>query len=364
MQVTECVEPQYRFLSKTWFECWSEGYLPTPSLRGPVKYLLCTNEQERACGVFPYVEWQKAGLTIWSLAGNYYPLRSIPISAREQREVVDAMICAVDQHRGVSAVRVGPVENEDSATHDFVAGFCRSGWAKHSADLGEQQVVTLPDSYETFHQGLGKKLRRNIRTLSNKMSRAGEMEIRSYQRLSSQGWRQVLDDVIAVESRSWIAMHPDGEPRFCDERNRSFWTRLASTPGACDDLGIWMIYLDERPVAFSVAVDSGRCRYNFAGQHDQAVDPYGTGWIVDNRLLAESIDQGIREVNMGDGHAAYKSRWGAGPGGHLRDYLLCRPSFKGRGLYGARRGKDMLDEGRTRLKKTVSGLKQRLARQS
>ena len=50
-------------------------------------------------------------------------------------------------------------------------------------------------------------------------------------------------------------------------------------------------------------------------------------------MLQDAIHMGIETVNLGDGDAEYKDRWGAKPGSQLIDYIYFRPSLIGRLLY-------------------------------
>lgn len=356
-EILERTRPEYRFLSRAWFEAWSEGYLPTPSLQGPVRYLLCTAQNDSPMGVFPYAEWHKLGITVWSLAGYYYPLRSVPAAVSAYQHVADAMAKAIDEADSVSAVKLGPVEDGDPTVTALIDKLLERGWFKHVADRGVQQIVECPTSYEDFHCSLSKSLRRSIRSRSKKMMSEGQVELRAYSGLRPDEWQRVLTEVAQVEGRSWLAQDAEGKPRFQGHLNEPFWQHLASNEGACDTLGVWMLYFDEMPVAFTVTIDTSQCRYNISGQYDERFKKYGPGWIVDNKLFKDSIEQGAQTINMGDGHPEYKSRWGAEPAGHLRDYLLCRPSITGFGLDWAARTKDTMADTGQQLCKALARLR-------
>jgi hypothetical protein len=300
------VGAEHRFLNRNWYDAWNEAYLPKRGMKGPVRYLVTRNLRGTVLGALPHVVVRLAGLRILSLAGFYY----------------DA-----------PALRLGPVAGDDAAVRALVEALQGHGWSLEDVDHGAQQIVPLPPTFDEFSDALGRNLRRNLRKGVNRMRRDGKVELKAFRSLPASEWDRVVEDLARVEAHSWLASDSSGTPRFEGERNQRFWKRLLRDPQAGRSAGAWLLYFNGEAVAFSFAIDSGRCRYNFAGQHDETVDRYGTGWIVDRDLFEDAIDGRMKSVNLGDGWAHYKRRWGAISGAHLRDYLVFPPSTKGRLLH-------------------------------
>jgi hypothetical protein len=84
---------------------------------------------------------------------------------------------------------------------------------------------------------------------------------------------------------------------------------------------------------------------------------YGPGWIVDQHLFVDAIEKGLKSVNMGDGYGYYKSRWGAVPSAHLRNYIVFQPSLVGQGMRLAALSKERLQRLRLSSRKSVAGMK-------
>lgn len=324
----------HRFLDRNWYDAFSEAYLPKGGMKGPVRYLVTRDARGTVRGALPFVVVSVAGVRVLSLAGFYYPLRGIPMHETHEEAVGRSMAATLASGSGAAPLRLGPVAGDDAAVRALVAALQAHGWSLEDVDHGAQQIVPLPPTYAEFSEALGRNLRRNLRKGVNRMRRAGKVELKAYRGLPASEWEQVVEDLARVEAHSWLASDRSGTPRFEGERNQRFWKHVLKDPKAGRSAGAWLLYLDGEAVAFSFAIDSGRCRYNFAGQHDETVDRYGTGWIVDRDLFEDAIDgHKMRSVNLGDGWAHYKRRWGAVAGAHLRDYLLFPPSAKGRLLH-------------------------------
>jgi CelD/BcsL family acetyltransferase involved in cellulose biosynthesis len=333
--LTSGVAAERRFLSRNWYDAWSEAYLPKRGMKGPVEYLV-TRDRARGTvvGALPYVVVRLAGLRVLSLAGFYYPLRGIPMHEARRADVGRSMAAALACGREAAALRLGPVAGDDAAVRALVEALRAHGWSLEDVDHGAQQIVPLPPTFEEFSGTLSRNLRRSLRKGVNRMSKDGTVELKAFRGLPASEWDQVVEDLARVEARSWLATDRSGSPRFEGERNRRFWKRLLEDPQTGRSAGAWLLYFNGEAVAFSFAIDSGHCRYNFAGQHAETVDRYGTGWIVDRDLFEDAIDgHGMTQVNLGDGWAHYKRRWGAVSGAHLRDYVVFPPSTTGRLLH-------------------------------
>jgi hypothetical protein len=247
---------------------------------------------------------------------------------------------------------LGPAEDDDPFVLRVLEALQNRGWRVYDIDRGQQQIVDLPRSFESFQATLGKKLRKNIRWSSNRMKRDGKTEICAYRDLAPEAWENVIDHIGSVESRCWLMTSKEGKPRFHGERNTRFWHRLLESSETSRLTSAWLIYFNEKPVSFTFAFDAGPCRYNIAAQYDEVVKEYGTGWIVDNAMFEDAIAGNLEKVNLGDGHAYYKSRWGAKPASHLRDYVAFRPGIVGRGIHLAATMKSQLERWYSEIKES------------
>ena len=77
----QIVSPDLQFLNKDWYATWERKYLPQINPDSQIRYISLFDDKDNMHGTFPYVEFSKLGLKILSVAGLYYPFRSILFSS-------------------------------------------------------------------------------------------------------------------------------------------------------------------------------------------------------------------------------------------------------------------------------------------
>lgn len=183
--------------------------------------------------------------------------------------------------------------------------------------------TTLPNSFDEFNRSRSKKTREGFRRYANRFVREyGErITIREFRRPDEID--QLFHDVDTVAARSWQRGLGVG---FVDDDRTRARSRLALDRGW---LRAWVLYVDERPVAFWMGdVYRGRFRSMIPGY-----DPEFAVHRVGNFVLMHMIEQlcadpDVRVLDFGFGDVEYKERlaernWSAG------DALIFAPTLKG-----------------------------------
>jgi CelD/BcsL family acetyltransferase involved in cellulose biosynthesis len=183
--------------------------------------------------------------------------------------------------------------------------------------------TTLPGSFEEFNRSLSKRTREGFKRYANKFVReyGDRIEIREFRR--PEEIDDLVRDVEAVASRSWQRGLGVG---FVDDDATRARTLLALERGW---LRAWVLYVDERPVAFWMG-DAYRGRFR------SMIPGYDPDWAVHrvgNFILMHMIEQlcedpDVQILDFGFGDVEYKERlaernWSAG------DVFVFAPTFKG-----------------------------------
>jgi hypothetical protein len=230
------------------------------------------------------------------------------------------------------AIRYGPVPEIDVGIARLNEALARKGWRLHRSDLGTTFAVDLPGTWAELEQRLGKSLRSNMQYYERKMRREGALEIRRISGAGDPGWRTAIDDLGAIERKSW-QFRVGGKLRFHGERNAAFWANLLVRDRFGDVAKAWVMHFNGEPVSFCFCLDSGEVRYVLANNYAESVHRYSTGSILYKHVFGDAIDSRvIRRINIGLGDSGYKSRWGARPAFELVDWIAFRPGLRGGAL--------------------------------
>lgn len=325
------VSPEYQFLDKNWYSSWESKYLQFEHPASYVKYISILDINDKLQGAYPYTVVTKFGFKILSAAGFYYPFRTILHSSKLTLSCANAFVETVHFKIKENIVRIGPAEIDQPINQLVKSKFKDLRWRCHEINRGTQQVITLPSCVEEFKQSLSKDLSKNLKRRLKKLHEIGEVTIEKFNNCSSSKWAQLIDDCSEIESQSWLFSSADGKTRI--KGKEAFWKNYLESKAAQRCVNIWLVKLNNYPISFTLAIDSGLNRYSISGQYNAQFKKYGIGLLVDYEMLQDSIHMGIKAVNLGDGDAKYKDRWGAKPGSKLVDYVYFRPSLLGSLLY-------------------------------
>lgn len=342
-RLLEKVPPNLQFLSKDWYSAWEKKHLVHKEANSQVKYILLLDEKASVDGMFPYAEYSKFGLKILSLAGSYYPLRSILFSSGNSDDCAKAFVESIHKNNTKNIIRIGPAYEDESAISRIKQEFLRHGWNCYEIYIGDNLKIDLPKTVSEYRNQLGKKFCKKIERRKRNLAELGNVEYFRYNDCGIEEWESVIDKCVQVEKRSWLATDKHAELRICE--SREFWKTYLRSKDASQRVVVWMVMLNGEPVAFSFAIDAGKQRYSCSGHYDEDYKKFGLGIIIDSFMYEDAIESGITTLDMGTGEADYKARWGAIPGSKVIDYIYLPPNLTGHTINFALRARNRIRSG-------------------
>lgn len=325
------VSPDLQFLNRDWYLAWERNHLAHEHPNSHVEYLSLFDNKNNLRGTFPYVKHSIFGLNILSIAGLYYPFRSILFSSDCAPDCAQAFVNAIYKNHRNSIIRIGPTVEDELANKMIHKSFMDLGWNCYEIDRGNTLIIKLPNSVSDYRESLGKKFTKKIARRKNNLSKLGSVEYVRYNNCDSEVWENVINRCAEVEKRSWLADDKNAEMRIFE--NSEFWGDYLRSSDARRRVVVWLVTLDGEPIAYSFAIDSGDRRYSFSGHYDQQYKKYGVGILADDCMYEDAVNCGIKSVDMGTGEADYKTRWGAKLDSRIVDYVYLPPNMIGRLAY-------------------------------
>ena len=319
------------FLNFDWYLAWEESYLPIEDPGLSLSYITLEDEQKKIQGVCPFIIKSQLGMKLFSLAGYYYPFRSIIASKSFSSACSQVLVQTLQESKIASLVRIGPAEESSPITKKLYSAFTSNGWNCYSIDRGEQYFLHLPKSFEEYKNSISKKLRGNLRRDLKKLKKLGDVQFVKYNALEQEDWERVINDCSNVESNSWLMKASDGKARIYNKEK--FWNRLLENKNTSERTTVWIMYLNDKPIAYNLVIDSGKYRYGVSSQYDLDYRSYSVGLSTYTYVIEDAINMGIKVFNMGDSDSGFKKRWGAVPGPRLVDYIYFKPDILGTVLY-------------------------------
>lgn len=232
---------------------------------------------------------------------------------------------------GVADVAILPGLRTDSELWRAAAAtpFLRHG---HCAPSTDHWKLDLPASFDEFMGSLSKNARGQMRTRANRLRREFGESL-TMRILSTPGDAEgVFADVGGLAARTY--QHELGVAFGADEERQRL-VRLALEHGW---FRAYVLYVDERPIAFWQGYVYGRTFFIGSPGYDPAFSDYRPG----SSLLMQVIehlcaDEGIDVIDYGSMYADYKRRFGSSSW-EEGDVFLYAPTFRGARVNAIRTG--------------------------
>ncbi|NJO38644.1 MAG: GNAT family N-acetyltransferase [Rhizobiales bacterium] len=217
--------------------------------------------------------------------------------------------------------------------------FAAAGWRHCLINRATNYLIELPADLETYQASLAPGKFKRIRANLNRLKKQGEVRIDCRSGLEAEGWRATIADAALIEQASWLASTEDADFNFADPAMAAFWQAYLAHPEASRAMDFWLLHVDDRPVSFTIMLNSGDRRYNIVGLYDQAFAKASPGAVIDREAYVDSIAKGARTIDLGQGDSGYKANWGAAIEEPVEDWIAFPPGAAGRILHLAVRAK-------------------------
>lgn len=332
------VPAHLRFLAHGWWRAWGDAMLPHGNWRGPLRLAVARDRDGVVQAVLPLAEQTMAGLAVLSLAGNYKPFRCW-LLADGAPPATAACVVGFLRKSGARALRMGPVVSDEPSIRTLKQALDEAGWRYLPYHRGVNYLIDMPADVDAYQAMLAPRKFKRIRANLNRLAKQGEVRIERRSGLDAVGWRAAIDDAAAVERASWLSRAEDADYNFAEPAMAAFWRGWLARPEGSRSTHLWLVYVDDRPVSFTLTFDSGDHRYNLCGLYDQDFAKGSPGAVIDKEAIVDSFDHGIRVYDLGQGDSGYKANWGATVEQPIEDGIAFPPSAAGRILALAARAK-------------------------
>lgn len=326
------LRPDLRFFAAGWWQAWAKALLPHGSWRGPLRLLVARDDRGAVQAVLPLAGQIMAGISVLSLAGGYHPFRTLLIAETAPEETADALVDFVAREIKPKAFRFGPVEAGQPEIKALIEALKRRDWHFCLINRGDDHLLDLPDDLESYEATVPKKQRQRMNALKRRLDDQGEVRLQRYRGLQPGEWNRVFDQLALVERASWLASK-GGDFTYADPYQAAFWRHYISNEAAARALSVWVMSIDDRPISFNVALDSGPCRYGLFCHYDEALKSFAPGNIVNRETIVTCFEDGRKLLNLGRGDSGNKARFGANRTEPLEDWMTMPPTAAGRVLH-------------------------------
>jgi CelD/BcsL family acetyltransferase involved in cellulose biosynthesis len=300
--------------------CATRAFLRTAWLgagedAGGAQTLVVSRGDGRPLAALPAALLGPALLGARGVPGSYWPFRSVPLAPEATADDLADAFADTRAEAALGAVwRLGPVYADDRAATLIRRGATRAGWTVLSRTLGPTYLLDLTRK---------RPRARRLAAYRRQLEAAGSVRFAC---VSGAGWDAgTWDALAAVEANSWVGCDTDGSgAKFLRPEQRDRWRRAVADPAIARALSATLLFLEDRPLAFSFDLAAGPVQYAIAGSFDRRFAQCRPGHLVTAHQLAQAAAAGIATVDLGAGDSGYKRAMGAVAGTEIVDLLFVR----------------------------------------
>ena len=326
------VDPRFAFGELSWLRAWAAAYTQEGDWRGPVR-AYAAHDGVRCLGMVALASQRLKGIRIKSLAGYYWPFRTLCASAEpgERNRFAEEMAARFARRPPASVLRFGPISSNDEGINVLLSGMRSHGWLSLYKKVGDVFVLDVPKTPESIEERVSASLHKNIQYLRRRLRKQGARLDFERHALPEAG-RDVLHDLQGIERASWVST-PGGHPKFDTPAGERFYTALTHVDSGGAQPVVWILRCDGKPIAFSFHIEAGDTIYIVANSYDEEWKRFSPGSLLTYEVVVDAGARGMRRIDWGRGDSGYKSRWGATASATLSDVLMFAPGIGGRAAF-------------------------------
>jgi CelD/BcsL family acetyltransferase involved in cellulose biosynthesis len=295
------------FLTHEWFDAAWQWRRQTARLN-----LLCFFAGQRLAAILPLVlqESRLRGVRVRELGFLTVP----------DTQTCDVIVAEPDRAAAVSAfaaelalggadwdvMRLKYLPRASVAAAMLRPALARCGFASRTAVAPGNPFIALDSTWEAYYATRSRRLKKANNLAANRLQKGGEIRIDWLAPDGGSAFETFVDRAIAVSGRSWKTRTANSLDNPGPQR---FIRRLSASAGLCGWLSIWILSVNDRPVAMEYQLLKGGNVYALRSDFDAEFEPMSPGTHLSRYLLSQLFGRGLSRYYMGPGGNAYKLRW-------------------------------------------------------
>lgn len=290
--------------------CWTNTVFVTPwwqttwlnhfGDRSTIRTIAATNGDGALVGIAPMNVAD--GLVTFLGNTDLFDYRDFLVRKGEEDAFYPAVFDEIDSWEW-DTVNLESVPKESPTIRFAIAVAKDKGWHVTVEEEDKAPFKTLPDSWDDYVSGLGKKYRHELRRKVRKLGNSGEVSQYDCTREMLPGY---LPDFFRLHRMSSLE-----KAEFMTEARERFFTELMETAAARGHLKLSMLDLDGVRVAACINFDYEDSYLLYNSGYDPAYSQLSVGFVNKAWTIKDAIESGKRTFDFLRGTERYKYDLGA-----------------------------------------------------
>lgn len=160
-------------------------------------------------------------------------------------------------------------------------------------------------SWDSFYNQRSIRFKKAMRNKINKINKSGAVKIQKYS--TPEEVKRVLPIIFEIGLKGW--KHKINNAISSTEENKRFYTQLSETMSSLGWLNIWLLSLNEKPIAFEYHIRHKNTIHGLIADYDEDYRELSPGSILDFNIMQHIFNNEKCEYDLGSGNSFYKMNW-------------------------------------------------------
>jgi len=165
--------------------------------------------------------------------------------------------------------------------------------------------IKIQGEFSDFLAKTSSKFRRQLKHKFNKLNRAGKVDFVVYEDPGPNG--KFLKMAMDVSRASWKHRHRTS--MVSTPERREFFSELSNIAARNGWLRIWLLYLDDKPIATEFHLEYMKRTHAMRGDFDEAASSLSPGSVLEAHIIEECFRNNLSEYDFCGLPYGYKLRW-------------------------------------------------------
>ena len=194
---------------------------------------------------------------------------------------------------------------ENSITSRLLENVNKEAFGGSHSIINSCPYALLPYSYDTYLQGLGCRMRKNLKRCEKQASKDYKVELLKYDKIGT------VEDAMKIffELHQKRRKAKGDRGLFSDNVNRNFHIDLANAFAEKGWLSLFFLTFNGKPVSTIYSYEYNGKLYYYLGGFDPEYSKYGPGQLIIQDVIKYGIAKQLKEFDFLRGDEAYKKRW-------------------------------------------------------
>ncbi len=313
------------FLDWHWIITWLRFY----NRRLSPWVLVAREESGQIAGIAPWMvvtqRWGPLRLRQVNFigAGDIFPCHlTVLVDENQRAQISNDFLSYLNSHQ-----RQWDVVDLDSAAsacafRQNIGAACGRVFEKRSFNC---HFISLPDSWQSYHKSLSKKLRRNLRYYHRRLQRENTGAIAFHRITAEAELKGAMDGLIAMHHKRW---HLKGQVSAFDERRfEGFHREMSRVALERGWLRFFQLKVDDQVIAALYAFRYRDVFYVYQMGFDPSWGRYSPGRLLTAHVIQAAIKEGARVFDWLRGEQQFKRAWANNM--HVNYRLLLSNNLRG-----------------------------------